>query len=111
VTQRAAARGIGEHRLIYDPGIGFGKTAEQSLALITRAREIKQSGGRWLYGHSRKSFMKLFEVPPTTATLHPRDALTLQFSRALAEAGIDYLRVHDVAGHTAYFRGGDASES
>jgi dihydropteroate synthase len=37
VTERAVAHGIATHRLIYDPGIGFGKTAEQSLALIERA--------------------------------------------------------------------------
>lgn len=99
VTAHASARGIGAHRLIYDPGIGFGKTAEQSLALITRARELKASGGRWLIGHSRKSFMKLF----TDAPAEGRDALTLQFSKQLADAGIDYLRVHDVAGHGTMF--------
>lgn len=97
--KRAAAHGIAAHRLIFDPGIGFGKTAEQSLALIERAGELKASGGRWLYGHSRKSFMKLFtDAPP-----EGRDALTREFSRKLAEAGIDYLRVHDVAGHVAMF--------
>lgn len=101
VTQRAKTRGLATHRLIYDPGIGFGKTAEQSLALINRAAELKQSGGRWLYGHSRKSFMKLMSDAPAEA----RDELTRTFSAQLAEAGIDYLRVHDVAGHVRMFDG------
>ena len=112
VMARAAAHGIGTHRLIYDPGIGFGKTAQQSLALIERAAELKKSGGRWLIGHSRKSFMKLFETSlpdqksvssNASLRIHPRDALTLQFSHQLADAGIDYLRVHDVVGHTKLF--------
>lgn len=99
VTQHAASRGVASHRLIYDPGIGFGKTAEQSLALVERAAELKHSGGRWLYGHSRKSFMKLLSDAPAEA----RDELTLQFSEQLACDGIDYLRVHDVVGHVKWF--------
>ena len=90
----------GKERLIYDPGIGFGKTAKQSLALITAAATLKASGGRWLYGHSRKSFMK----HAGAADMAARDAMTLEFSKQLAEAGIDYLRVHDVAAHDAMFR-------
>ncbi len=99
VTAHASARGVPSHRLIYDAGIGFGKTAEQSLALVQRAAELKHSGGRWLYGHSRKSFMKLLTDAPAEA----RDGLTLQFSEQLARDGIDYLRVHDVIGHVNRF--------
>lgn len=99
ITARAQQHGVATHRLIYDPGIGFGKTAEQSLALIQRAAELKASGGRWLFGHSRKSFMKRMTDAPPEA----RDALTRQFSLDLAKAGIDYLRVHDVAGHANMF--------
>jgi dihydropteroate synthase len=44
--------------------------------------------------------MKLF---PEGVELAGRDALTLKFSEQLASAGMDYLRVHDVAGHTALF--------
>jgi dihydropteroate synthase len=99
VTTHANARGVPSHRLIYDPGIGFGKTADQSLALVQRAGELKRSGGRWLYGHSRKSFMKLL----TDAPVEARDGLTLQFSEQLARDGIDYLRVHDVIGHVNRF--------
>lgn len=100
VTQKAIGRGVAKERLIYDPGIGFGKTAEQSLALIKAAATLKASGGRWLYGHSRKSFMKHLGAVEMAA----RDAMTLEFSEQLAEVGIDYLRVHDVAAHDALFR-------
>ena len=94
---RAQAHGIAAERLVFDPGIGFGKTAEQSLALMLRAAELVDSGGRWLYGHSRKSFMKLF----TSAEAPARDDLTLAFSAQLAQAGVHCLRVHEVARHAA----------
>jgi dihydropteroate synthase len=94
---RAQAHGIAAERLVFDPGIGFGKTAEQSLALMLRARELVTSGGRWLYGHSRKSFMKLF----TGAEAAARDDLTLAFSAQLAHAGVQVLRVHEAARHAA----------
>lgn len=97
VTARAMAAGIAPARLIYDPGLGFGKTPEQSLALVERAGEMVASGGDWLYGHSRKSFLRLF----TDASPADRDALTIAFSKKLADAGVQFLRVHDVAGHRA----------
>lgn len=99
ITEFAKAHGIAPERLIYDPGIGFGKSAEQSLRLIEQAAELKQSGGRWLVGHSRKSFLKLV----TEKAAGDRDGPTLEYSRQLAQAGIDYLRVHDVQGHADMF--------
>lgn len=99
VTRRAEACGVAPERLIYDPGIGFGKTAAQSLALVLHAEELVASGGRWLFGHSRKSFLTLFTDVPATE----RDALTRAFSAPLAAANVPYLRVHDVAGHRAMF--------
>lgn len=90
---------VAANRLIFDPGIGFGKTPEQSLALILAAGQLKASGGRWLFGHSRKSFLHLFTPAPAAE----RDPLTLAFSAQLAAAGIDYLRVHAVAEHRALF--------
>lgn len=97
ITSHAEAHGIAKERLIYDPGIGFGKTAEQSLALVISADKLVKSGGRWLFGHSRKSFLKLVTDAPAEA----RDEATLKFSAQLAEAGVDYLRVHNVARHVA----------
>jgi dihydropteroate synthase len=96
ITARAASHGIGVERLIYDPGVGFGKTPEQSLALILSATELTKTGGRWLFGHSRKSFLKLVSDVDAAA----RDDVTLAYSTQLAQAGVDYLRVHNVARHT-----------
>jgi dihydropteroate synthase/2-amino-4-hydroxy-6-hydroxymethyldihydropteridine diphosphokinase len=91
------AVGIDPARLIFDPGIGFGKTADQSLALLTRASELVDSGGRWLIGHSRKSFLRAAGAGENPAT---RDAETLVFSRGLMQIPVDYLRVHAVMSHT-----------
>ena len=60
-------------------------------ALVARAGELVASGGQWLYGHSRKSFLG--------GPVETRDAATLACSRQLAAAGVQYLRVHDVAMH------------
>lgn len=95
ITAQAAADGIAPARLIYDPGLGFGKTAAQSWALVEGATELVTSGGQWLYGHSRKSFLKLVtDAPP-----EDRDAATFLISRQLTGAGVQYLRVHNVALH------------
>ena len=99
VTDAAQRAGIVPERLIHDPGIGFGKTPAQSLELILGAGALVASGGRWLYGHSRKSFLKLFTDAPADA----RDELTRGFSVMLAAADVPYLRVHDVAGQRALF--------
>ncbi len=96
---RVRAAGLDPARLLLDPGIGFGKTAEQSLALMLAAPALVASGGRWLVGHSRKSFFKLF----TTAEAAARDDLTLAYSALLAQAGVQMLRVHAVDRHVALF--------
>lgn len=94
--------GIARGRIILDPGLGFGKTAQQSLALVQEAPMLVDAidGVRWLFGHSRKSFMRLFGAEQPLA----RDGLTLAFSAYLAHAGVHYLRVHDVAAHTRLLR-------
>jgi dihydropteroate synthase len=97
---KAAQNEIAAERLIFDPGIGFGKTPAQSLALILGAKQLVESGGRWVFGHSRKSYLKLFDAE---ALADERDALTLAFSAVLAEADVPYLRVHDIPGHQAMF--------
>lgn len=97
ILQRAASVSIDSTRLIFDPGIGFGKTAAQSLALIAHTNELVDSGGRWLIGHSRKSFLKTLAAPEAGATA--RDDATLALSALLAQTGVHFLRVHDVVRH------------
>lgn len=81
--------GIRRHRLIMDPGLGFGKNARQSGQVIERFIELKACGLPILIGHSRKSFLGEGD----------RDAGTLAVSRQLIGKDVEYLRVHDVAAH------------
>jgi dihydropteroate synthase len=84
-------QGILRNRIVFDPGIGFGKTPQQSFALIRDIKKFMTLGVRVMVGHSRKSFL---------ASLGDRDDATLAASFYLAEQGVDYLRVHDVPRHT-----------
>lgn len=87
--------GIAKERLIFDPGIGFGKTAAQSWEILRRADEFKVLGCEILIGHSRKSFLNQV----TGRSFGDRDALSSQISAHLAKKGMDYIRVHNIATH------------
>lgn len=88
-------RGITKDRMILDPGIGFGKTPQQSLEILLRVEELKVHRLPLLIGHSRKSFLKLFGEKNAA----DRDEATLGFSAFLMNADVDYLRVHNVSRH------------
>jgi dihydropteroate synthase len=60
-VRRAAAAGIASEQLIVDPGLGFGKTAEQNLELLRRLPELAAIGRPLLVGASRKSFVGIAE--------------------------------------------------
>lgn len=87
--------GISKDRIRFDPGIGFGKTAAQSLELIKHAEKLHALGVELLFGHSRKSCFSLL----TDSNAKNRDAETLAASLYLAEKKVQYLRVHEVEGH------------
>jgi dihydropteroate synthase len=95
ITERALREDIDPHRLLFDPGIGFGKSARQSLDIMHAAPRLVNSGGRWLFGHSRKSFMRMFTIVEASQ----RDDLTLALSARLAADGVHVIRVHEVARH------------
>ena len=95
------ASGLNLKRIIFDPGIGFGKNRLQSLRLLRRAGEFRRHGLRVLVGHSRKSFMKSFTGEDEVA----RDLATIGASLHLCAQGVDIIRVHDVPGHVAAYRG------
>ena len=94
------AAGLDIEQLIFDPGIGFGKTAHQSLAILKRAAELADLPVRTVIGHSRKSFMRTWGFDDVSA----RDMATLGASLALTSRGVDILRVHDGAAHTQALR-------
>lgn len=92
--------GIAPARLIFDPGIGYGKTAEQSLEIIKNIGLFHTLGVRLLVGHSRKSFLTQFTAQPAAK----RDLETIVISLHLAQQTVDYLRVHDVEANTRSLR-------
>jgi dihydropteroate synthase len=53
----AAAAGIDAERVVLDPGIGFGKTADHNLELLARLGELRALGRPVLLGVSRKGFL------------------------------------------------------
>jgi dihydropteroate synthase len=86
------AAGIPRERIVIDPGIGFGKTAEHNLTLLQHVDRLRALGRPVLIGHSRKRFLgKLLGRPMDE--LH---AGTIGVSVALALKGADILRVHEV---------------
>lgn len=93
--------GVDVGRLLFDPGIGFGKNALQSLRLLRDIERFHAYDLRLLVGHSRKSFMH--HVTP--ASRPERDLFTIGVSLRLCARGVDVLRVHDVAAHATAYRG------
>jgi dihydropteroate synthase len=87
-NKRIAELQLPKEKIIFDPGIGFGKTAVQSWDLIKNISVFKALGVRIMVGHSRKSFLGL--------PMEQRDAATAEITRKLAENGVDYARVHNI---------------
>lgn len=77
-------------RIIFDPGIGFGKNANQSFEIMKKIEEFQKYGIQILIGHSRKSFLNSI----TTNRFKNRDAETIAISMKLVEKGVDILRIH-----------------
>jgi len=85
------------HRVLLDPGIGFGKTLAHNLALSVSLDSFRAAAGVY-YGASRKSF--LGELTGIRAP-KDRDAASLATTVAAFEQGADFVRVHDVSGTVA----------
>ncbi|MBR1646635.1 MAG: dihydropteroate synthase [Selenomonadaceae bacterium] len=90
-----AANNFDTTKIIFDPGIGFGKTQEENLTLIRRLDELKFSDEQelsLLIGVSRKSFIGW----ATGLELDERDAATGALSVWAITKGVDIGRVHNV---------------
>ncbi len=83
--------GLKSDQIILDPGIGFGKTLEINLQLLSFAAMVPSK--TVMIGYSRKRFLgdQRMEIGPNLAA-----------AKVAIGAGASYLRVHDVAGHHAY---------
>jgi dihydropteroate synthase len=92
-VERAIGYGINWNRILLDPGIGFAKRAEHSLALLAHGERLAGLGRPLLVGPSRKSFL--------TAATGPLDATERDWPSAAAVTaavlgGAHIVRVHRV---------------
>src|SRR6202044_101488 len=85
--------GIGRDQIVLDPGIGFGKTPEQSLACLARLETWRDFGLPLLVGASRKRFIN--SITPS----EPKQRLggSLAAHLLAVERGAIIIRTHDVA--------------
>jgi dihydropteroate synthase len=102
-VRRALDAGVPKERVIVDPGIGFGKSAEQNWEVLRRLGELKSLGQPILVGTSRKSFIgKLLDLPVGERIEGTAATLVASVLR-----GADVVRVHDVLEMTRVVRTAD----
>jgi dihydropteroate synthase len=89
----AGRAGIAREKIVLDPGIGFGKTPEQSITMIARLAELRAFGLPLLMGLSRKRFID--SVSPSKPGERIGGSIAGNVLAVLNGAGI--VRVHDVA--------------
>jgi dihydropteroate synthase len=94
-ARAAEAAGVARDRIALDPGIGFGKSVAENVALIAGAGRLAAAGYPVLVGSSRKSF-----IGQLTGVKEPgrRDPASVWLAVEAARQGAAILRVHDVAG-------------
>ena len=91
-NEACLSAGIAQDRICLDPGIGFGKTHEHNFELLRNTARFVDLPAPILIGHSRKGFVgKLLGDKAAD-----RDAGTLGVTLAVAAAGADVVRVHNV---------------
>jgi dihydropteroate synthase len=94
-ARSAEAAGVARERIALDPGIGFGKSVEENVALIAGAGRLAAAGYPVLVGSSRKGF-----IGQLAGVKEPRrrDPASVWLAVEAARQGAAFLRVHDVAG-------------
>jgi dihydropteroate synthase len=86
-------RGVAAERIVYDPGIGFGKTLAHNLELLRRQRDLLGTVRPLLAGWSRKSALGLVTGRP----VGERQSASVAAALLAVDAGASIVRVHDVA--------------
>jgi dihydropteroate synthase len=108
----AERHGILRERLIVDPGIGFGKTAEHNLELIRRLAEFDGLGLPILVGPSRKAFIRRLVKPEGAKDIAADQPVVETGTQAAVAAcilnGAHIVRVHDVANTVGTVKVADA---
>ena len=95
LLQRVAAckaAGIAEHRLLLDPGFGFGKTLQHNLSMLKHLHHFVELGFPLLVGVSRKSMIGAILDKPVDQRLSGSVAAAL----LAVQQGAQIVRVHDV---------------
>ena len=87
--------GISREHIALDPGLGFGKSVPENVALVAGAGRLAESGYPLLIGASRKSFIGRITG---IAEARLRDPASIWLSVEAARRGAAIVRVHDVAG-------------
>jgi dihydropteroate synthase len=91
--EQLGACGVSPEQVVFDPGIGFGKTLEHNLQLLANLRRFTKLKRPLLLGVSRKSFIgKLLG-----ATLNERLPASLACATLAVADGAQIIRAHDVA--------------
>ena len=93
-ARRARERGVPPERIVLDPGIGFGKTPDQNIAVLAGLERLVALGYPTLLGTSRKS-----TLGKLAGRVRPDERIfaTAATTALAVRAGIDIVRVHDVA--------------
>lgn len=86
-------QGIPRERVVLDPGIGFGKTAEHNMEILSHISEFRELGRPVCIGHSRKRFLKRL----IGKEVDERQYATVGVAVAVALQGAEIIRVHDAA--------------
>jgi dihydropteroate synthase len=85
--------GVSSERIVFDPGIGFGKSPEHNIALLRRQRELLVLGRPLLVGWSRKATLGVI----TGRGVADRQSASVAAALAAVQNGARIVRVHDVA--------------
>ena len=109
----AVAAGVAPDAIALDPGIGFAKSAGQSLELLARTSELVALGAPLLVGASRKSFLAALAGAPGAELPPPASRLEASLAAAAVAVfeGAHVLRVHDVAATVRVARVAEAARS
>lgn len=92
-TESLIQAGVAKENILWDPGIGFGKTTEHNIELIKAVPSFLEEGYELLYGISRK---RLFQDILGQGLVEERYIPSIIGQTILAAKGVQNLRVHDV---------------